>query len=263
MNRTMSVAGTFYPASCEEIKSYIKKFDKILSVHDIEIEKKDVKAVIVPHAGYVYSGFTANMAYKSVKDDKKRVIVIGPSHKIYLEGMSISMYDEIETPCGNLKVDKEYAKKIFDTYPFATFIKDAHHEHSTETQFPFIKYYFKDIEVVEIVYGKIDYKLLSLAVDEILKDKDNLLVVSTDLSHFYPLSKAKELDNICLNAIIKKDLKLFDKGCEACGLTGVKALIMTAQKSDMKVKFLDYRTSYDMTKDDQSVVGYSSFLFYR
>jgi len=260
--REMSVAGSFYPKSCEEVEGYIERFNKILSDHSIEIEPKKVKALIVPHAGYIYSGFTANMAYRSVDiSDKKRVVVIGPSHRVYLEGVSVSLFEAYETPCGDVLIDKEYAKKIYDEYPFATFIKDAHAEHSTETQFPFIKHYFDGLKAVEMVYGKLDFKLLSFVVEEILKDEQNLLVISTDLSHFYTLDQAKQLDNICLNAIIKEDMDLFDKGCEACGIIGVKALVSVARKMGLKAKLLDYRTSFDVTRDDKSVVGYVSFLF--
>jgi AmmeMemoRadiSam system protein B len=254
--RVMSVAGTFYPKSCEEVEGYFKRFEEIVS-----IEKKSVKAIIVPHAGYIYSGFTASLAYRSVDiSNKKRVVVIGPSHRVYLEGVSVCLFDEYETPCGALKIDSKYAKKLLDGFPFASFLPDVHKEHSTETQMPFIKRYFDGTEVVEIVYGRIDFKLLAFMVEEIVKDEENLLVISTDLSLFYDLQKAKHLDNICLNAIVKKDLELFDRGCEACGLVGVKALVSVAKKENVKVEFLDYRTSYDVTKDDKSVVGYSSFL---
>ena len=135
-----------------------------------------------------------------------------------------------------------------------------HLEHSTETQAPFIKHYFSDASIVEIVYGKMSYEGLSLLIDEVLEDEDNLLVISTDLSHFYTQEKANELDNICLNAIAKKDLALFDKGCEACGKLGVKAVIQSAIKKDLDSKVLHYCTSYNKTKDASRVVGYASAL---
>ena len=259
MNRVMSVAGSFYPSLCEDVEGYFDRFNQILSENDVFI-KEDVKAIIVPHAGYVYSGFTANVAYQAVKNYPKRVVVLGPSHRVYFEGVSVALYSEYETPCGAIMIDKEFSKKLVDEYPFANFFEKAHHEHSTETQMPFVKRYFPDAEVVEIVYGKVDFGLVSVMIEEILSDKHTLLVISTDLSHFYSLEDAKKLDNICLNAIVQKDLSMFDRGCEACGLVGVKALIKVAQKENLSVKFLDYRTSFDVTKDSQSVVGYTSFL---
>ena len=259
--RIMSVAGTFYPDDCQEIESFIKRFDDILVHHDIKVPKQNAKALICPHAGYVYSGFTANIAYKSVVPKGiKRVVVIGPSHRVYLEGVSVAKYDVYETPCGSIMIDKDFTKKLYEEFPFVTFIDDAHHEHSTETQMPFIKQYFPDAKVVELVYGKIDFKLLSFVVEEVLNQTDTILVISTDLSHFYTIEQAKKLDNICLNAVLKKDLELFDKGCEACGIIGVKALIMIAKKLNLDIKLLDYRTSFDASGDDKRVVGYSSFI---
>jgi hypothetical protein len=217
--------------------------------------------MIVPHAGYIYSGFTANIAYKASSYKKpKRVIVIGPSHHMYYAGASIALYDEYETPLGNIIMDKAYSLILKDKYDFLDFEDNMHLEHSTETQAPFIKHYFPNSQIVEIIYGQMPYQDLSLLLDEILEDEGNLLVISTDLSHFYTQEEANILDNICLDAIAKKDLNLLDKGCEACGKIGVKALINSAIKKDLNTKVLHYCTSYDATKDASRVVGYMSAL---
>ncbi len=256
--RKTAVAGTFYPNEAKEIKRYIEHFNKSFSVDNIDI---NTRAIISPHAGYVYSGFTANLAFNlSSKNQFKRVIVIGPSHKVYLEGASIALYDEYQTPLGNIKIDLEYSKILKEKYSFLNFKEEAHSEHSTETQAPFIKSYYDGLEIIEIVYGKLDSSLLSKLIDELLKDKNNLIVISTDLSHFYTLEEAKKLDNICLNAIASQDLEMFDKGCEACGMTGVKAIINSSLKNNLITKVLYYCTSYDRTKDDTRVVGYTSVL---
>ena len=206
--RKAVVSGSFYPDKKEEILKYINHFNSI----DFKTETfEDIKAIIVPHAGYIYSGFTANSAYKSIsKKDIKRVVVIGPSHRVYLKGASVALYDEYETPLGNLKMDKEFSKNLIDKYDFLDFNVECEFEHSTETQAPFIKHYFENVKLVEIVYGEIDYKDLSKVINEILSDSDNFVVISTDLSHFYTLEEAQKFDNICLEAINKKDLKLFD-----------------------------------------------------
>lgn len=259
--RKMSFAGSFYPNDKNEIEKYIKHFNEGFSLN----KKLDIKprAIISPHAGYIYSGFTANLAYNlSSKNDFKRVIVIGPSHKVYLEGASIALYEEYETPLGNIKIDLKYCEKLKNKFEFLIFKDEAHHEHSTETQAPFIKKYYenKDLEIVEIVYGKIDFNLISNLIEELLEDENNFIVISTDLSHFYTLEEAKKLDNICLNAILKKDLDMFNKGCEACGMIGVKAMIKSSIKNDFKTQVLHYCTSYERTKDDKRVVGYTSVL---
>jgi AmmeMemoRadiSam system protein B len=253
--RKTGFAGSFYPENKEEILRYIDHFTNQL---DLE-ESFDTKAMIVPHAGYIYSGFTANVAYNISKHKKpKRVVVIGPSHNMYFEGASIALYDEYETPLGNITIDEIYSNKLKDKYNFLDFEDNMHLEHSTEVQAPFIKHYFPDAFIVEIIYGKLSSTDLSLLIDEVLEDDENLLVISTDLSHFYTQEEANKLDNICLNAIAKKDLDLFDRGCEACGKVGVKAVIESAIKKGLNTKVLHYCTSYDRTNDASKVVGYTS-----
>ena len=257
--RKAVVSGSFYPDKKEEILKYINHFNSFKTNTETF---EDIKAIIVPHAGYIYSGFTANLAYQLISSSKKqikRVVVIGPSHRVYLKGASVALYDEYETPLGNLKIDKEFSKNLIDKYDFLEFNEECEFEHSTETQVPFIKHYFENVQLVEIVYGQIDYMDLSKVIDEVLTDADNLVVISTDLSHFYTLEEANKKDNICLEAIDKKDLKLFDY-CEACGKTGVEAIINWAIKNDYETKILNYCTSADVTKDKSRVVGYTSAL---
>lgn len=261
--RNTAVAGTFYPNSCSEINRYIEHFNNILENSNFTIDTTiDPRAVIVPHAGYIYSGFTANTAYKYVenKKDIKTLIVIGPSHKVLVEGISVARYDEYTTPCGEIKIDTELSKELKENFDFISFNPDAHKEHSTETQFPFIEHYLKDIEVVELVYGKIDPQDISYVIDHLLEDPSNFIVISTDLSHFYPLDDANKIDNVCLNAISTMDTTLLDRGCEACGILGVKGLILSANKKNMVSKVIDYRTSADASGDASRVVGYVSAI---
>ena len=258
--RKTSVAGTFYPNSCLEINKYIEHFNGILEDVDFCSDIK-VRAIISPHAGYVYSGFTANFAFNLIQKNKpKRVIVIGPSHRVYINGASIALYDEYETPCGNLKVDLDYSIKLKEEFDFLTFDESAHSEHSTETQMPFIKHCFEQTRVIEIVYGDINYQKISELIDELLKDEDNLIVISTDLSHFYTLKEANVLDQHCIDAIESLNISEFDSGGEACGMIGVKAIINSAVKNSFRSKIVDYRTSFDASSDEGSVVGYVSAL---
>ena len=255
--RKSVVSGSFYPDKKEELLKYINQFNSFKTNNETF---ENIKAIIVPHAGYIYSGFTANLAYKLASNKKiKRVIVIGPSHRVYLKGASVALYDEYETPLGNLKMDKEFSQNLIDKYDFLDFNVECEFEHSTETQAPFIKHYFENVQLVEIVYGEINYEDLSKVIDEVLVDSDNFVVISTDLSHFYTLEEAQKLDNICLEAIDKKDLKMFDY-CEACGKEGIKAIIDWAIKNDFDTKVLNYCTSADVTKDKSMVVGYTTAL---
>ena len=108
--RESAVAGSFYPASCSEIERYIAHFNTVLDENDFKSEAVEIapSAIIVPHAGYIYSGFTANVAYRSAAQKRagiKRVVVIGPSHRVYIDGASVALYDRYDSPCGEMKID--------------------------------------------------------------------------------------------------------------------------------------------------------------
>ncbi|MEA3521561.1 MAG: AmmeMemoRadiSam system protein B, partial [Campylobacterota bacterium] len=173
---------------------------------------------------------------------------------------SIARYDTYESPCGHLAIDTVFSKKLEAKYDVLHFFEKAHHEHSTEVQVPLIQNYFSATPIVEIVYGDIDVKDLALIVDDLLEDKSNFIVISTDLSHFYTQKEAEKLDAICMEAIDTMNVSLFDRGCEACGITGVKAMLLAAKSRDLQTQILDYRTSADASGDVSRVVGYVSVL---
>jgi len=255
--RQGAVSGSFYPNECNEIKHYIAHFNATMPKMNVDIMPR---ALIVPHAGYIYSGYTANLAYNltaSKRANIKRVIVIGPSHRIYLEGASIALYDTFQTPCKDIAIDLDFSLKLEEHYAFLDFIPQAHEEHSTETQMPFIEHYFPEASVVEIVYGQMEYTALSKLIDFCLEDEANLVIISTDLSHFHTQEVANGKDKHCIKAINHLDIQSLEQ-CEACGITGVKAMVQSAQKLGLKPHFLDYRTSYERTKDASRVVGYTS-----
>ncbi len=264
MIRDAGNKGLFYPNSCKEIESMIDRFNKILdsAIKDKSILQYKPKAIISPHAGYIYSGFTANIAHRLLKNNNpKRVVVIGPSHHVYFEGVSVSLADEYETPCNTLEIDTQYSHLMAKKYNLL-YIKEAHYkEHSTETQMPFIKHYLPNAKVVEYIYGKINYQTLIPLIEDALSQKDTAVVISTDLSHFYTLKEAKELDAICLTGVAKEDISILQRGCEACGKIGVEAIIAVAKKMGLKSKVLDYRTSADTSGDSSRVVGYMSAIF--
>ncbi len=261
MKRKMSVNGAFYPGRAVEIERYFEHFS---SVYDEEKSLPQIKprAVIVPHAGYIYSGYSANIAYRLLSQSKiKKFVVIGPSHKVGFEGASLCDFSAYETPFGDIDSSISLYQALKDKFDIPC-ILEAHQEHSTEVQFPFIKYYIEDAEIVEIVYSYADAASLCKIIDYILMQSDCGVVISTDLSHFHSLSNAARLDNICLEAIENIDIERLHSGCEACGKLGVEAMLLSAQKASLKSQLLDYRTSADASGDTDRVVGYVSACFY-
>ena len=261
--RESAVAGTFYPSKKESIEKMFANFNTILKSHlkDKTLLQLKSRAIIVPHAGYIYSGFTANVAYQLLKNsDIKKVVVIGPSHRVYLEGVSISDYDSFHTPMGKIPIDRELVAKLKAKFHLRLH-EEAHHEHSTEVQVPFLQEYLPNITIVELVYGKEDPRHLAQIIEYLLEDPTIGVVISSDLSHYYSLDAAKRLDSICLEAVAKEDATLLHKGCEACGKIGIEAILITAKKKGLKSLILDYRTSADASGDRSQVVGYMSAAF--
>ncbi|MBU1659216.1 AmmeMemoRadiSam system protein B [bacterium] len=260
MIREMSVSGSFYPQRSKDLYRYFEHFNEIYD-ENFKLATIKSKAVIVPHAGYVYSGYTANVAYRILEQNTiKNFVVIGPSHKVAFEGVSMCNFTSYETPIGDIAAADKVRKELQKTFKLSC-LKHVHAEHSTEVQFPFIKHYLEDANIIELVYGHIKPAVLSEIINFILQKEDCGVIISTDLSHFYTLDEANDLDNICLNSINKLDVSLIHKGCEACGKIGVEAMLMSAKKLNLTPTILDYRTSADASKDTSRVVGYVSVCF--
>ena len=260
MTREMSVAGSFYPDSKEEIEKYLTYFNKVYDRHFTLSDAKS-RIVIVPHAGYVYSGFTANVAYRILKNcGVKRFVVIGPSHRVGFDGISMCDYEEYKTPFGMLEADREIVKILQEKFALKC-MPQAHHEHSTEVQFPLLKYYIPDATLVELVYSNAKAKTISEIIDTLLKNKEIGIIISTDLSHFYTLKEANIIDHICIDSIEHLEIDRLHEGCEACGKIGVEGVLLSAKKAGMRAHIIDYRTSADVSNDASNVVGYVSAYF--
>jgi AmmeMemoRadiSam system protein B len=251
-------SGTFYPTNQNEIVSLIDKFNEILESHPEKLSKLKTKILISPHAGYIYSGFSANCGFASIKDDNfKRVVVIGPSHRVAFDGVSIANFDKYSTPFGDIDIDRELLENLQNRFNLIS-QNEAHFEHSTETQMPFLKYYLKDkFKVTELVYQNIDIENLEKIIEYLSTLEDTLIVISTDLSHFHTLDRAKYIDSYCVNGVKELNFEYLQK-CEACGILGLVAALIYAKKSTLKTQILDYRTSADSSGDSSRVVGYLS-----
>jgi len=262
MKRVAGNRGSFYPQQCSEVEQMIARFNE---KSDKAAEVKQLlglapRAIIAPHAGYIYSGFTANIAHRLLGNSTpRRVTVIGPSHHLYFEGISGSMMAEYETPCGDIPVDSDYLRHLAESHEIL-FVPEVHRqEHSTETQMPFIRHYCPEAKVIELIYGgRYDFHLLAALIETLLADPDNTVVISSDLSHFYTQEEAERRDRICLSGVAQQDISILERGCEACGMIGIKALVEVARKEQRRIELLDYRTSADISGDRERVVGYMS-----
>jgi len=267
--RKPAVAGAFYPADKDELT---KQVDEFLA-NAKKIDKGRLLAIVVPHAGYVYSGQVAAYSFKQLEDTNfKKIIIISPSHYVGFDGISIYNKGSFETPLGLVKIDEELANKIIQRNKRFIFYPQAHEkEHAIEVEIPFLQriYKDKDFKIVPVAMGNPaswDIKMLSDTLYDVI-DKDTFLIISVDLSHYYPYDKAKELDTSGISAIEKLDFyglgqQINNGNTEIDAPIAVLAMIMFANRSGAKAAVLKYANSGDITGDKSKVVGYSSIIIY-
>jgi len=223
------------------------------------------KGLISPHAGYVYSGQVAAYSYRQVKDrNYDTVIIIGPSHRVYLKGASVGNWDAYATPLGKVTVNQEIVKDLLSIGESFHFVKDAHiREHSVETQIPFLQRVLKNFDIVPIVMGVpslTDCVRISKALSKTVGKRNVLFVASSDMSHFPNYGNANKVDRKTLSLIEKFDPELvFNSEAESlakgipnlsttlCGLSSVVTVMMTVkQLGGNGVKILHYANSGDV-----------------
>ncbi len=256
-------AGRFYPKECLGVEHRFASFRNRAQHAKKAVSTHTPRAIIVPHAGYVFSGYTADLAYRSaIKSRAKRIILIGPSHDTYFSGISASSYEAFATPCGILRSDMGYLDQMKQRFALQEMDVIYHNEHSTEVQLPFINHYMPEKKVIELVYGEVSPQALSEMMAYLLKDPDNLVVVSSDLSHYYSQKEAKKRDLVCQKGVETLDPAVLKQGCEACGYAGIEALVRAAKALGLHSELLDHRSSADTSGERQHVVGYMSAVFW-
>ena len=232
----------WYPENKHELNEVLHKFLKTGK------RKKQVKGIIVPHAGYEYSGAVAGIAFSVVKTPIKKAIIIGPSHYVYLYDAMTSNKDYWETPLGKIK--------LFNTDFFRG---DIEQEHSIKNQVPFLQK-IRCNEILPLMIGKITDEQAQEIAKKLAKIKA-LYVFSTDLSHFLPYEQAVERDKETIEAIESLDLKNFSN-VDACGYYPLLVMMHLCKLKKTKPILIEYKNSGDVTGDKyHGVVGYSSFWF--
>ena len=247
-----SFAGSFYEADpvrlSNDIKSYLAQAKKVVS--------KKPRAIIVPHAGYMYSGSVAAFGYKQLEGYMyNKIVIIGPSHRSVFNGMATIYAKAFETPLGNVPVfNNEGKHQGIEVIPEAFSM-----EHNIEVQLPFLQSVLNGFKIFPILTGYIDKNSEEFIKIDNLLDDITLLVVSSDLSHYLPYEQCKSIDSKTLNLIETKSPQITQE--QACGAAGLNILLKIAKKRNWMAKFLKYTNSGDITGDKFSVVGYTSFVF--
>lgn len=255
-------SGKFYPDDSETLQFAIRQF---LDTISLDCKRGHLKSLVCPHAGYIYSGYTAGHSYKVLeqclggfKNDLK-IFLIGPCHNTEVEGLALSTMDEWNTPIGGVEVSSVVSDMIQSE-------EDCHEnnqahelEHSLEVQLPFLQVTLanRDFNIIPILVSKGDYSAYADILEKYLDD-DSLLLVSTDLSHYDSYDSAKEKDKKTIDAILDLNIDQFQSLGDACGKLPLLILLELAKRNKWKPNLADYRNSGDTAGDKTAVVGYAS-----
>jgi AmmeMemoRadiSam system protein B len=258
--RTPAVAGLFYPDDPIELHNQVQQF-----LQQVKLSPEPPpKALIAPHAGYIYSGPIAASVYArlhAVRTLITRVVLLGPSHRLGFRGIATSQMAAFQTPLGSIPIDQETVQSI-QILPDVGFLEQAHvQEHSLEVHLPFLQEVLADFKLVPLVVGDARPPQVGAVLEALWGDPETLIVISSDLSHYQDYAAAQRLDHQTSHAI--ETLQFDAIGYEqACGRNPVNGLLWVAQRKHLHGKTIDLRNSGDTAGSRDRVVGYGAYVFH-
>jgi len=247
-------AGTFYPDNANNLLKMFRRFE----TQSVFSKYNNIKAIIVPHAGYIYSGFIAYNGFKVASTDRyNKIVTLSPSHYVPIDGVACNNFSKLSTPLGKIDTTNDYKalqKQKGYTLENSIFLN----EHSFEILLPFIKHFYPNTPLTSLIAGNINnYQIYAKKINQLIEK--SLLIVSSDLSHFHPYKIARQIDNTTIKKIL--NLKPIIKPEEACGANGINILITIALLNNWTPILIKYQNSGDTAGDKSSVVGYCSIIF--
>jgi AmmeMemoRadiSam system protein B len=257
--RHPAVAGLFYPADPDELRRALA--DAFGAAEAPPPDAPVPQALVVPHAGYVYSGPIAASAYLRVAPAHaviRRVVLLGPSHRVYLDGLAVPSDDEFDGPLGRVRIDRDL-RDVVRVLP-GVVVHDRPHrdEHSLEVQLPFLQTVLDHFTLLPISVGNASPDQVATVLEAVWGGPETLVVISTDLSHYHAYDEASRLDARTAAAIVtRRPDDIADD--DACGARPLRGLLRVAIGHDLSVQQLDLRNSGDTAGDRHRVVGYGAF----
>ncbi|MFO1395590.1 MAG: AmmeMemoRadiSam system protein B [Burkholderiales bacterium] len=256
--RPAAVAGMFYPDARARLAADVQRY----LADALPTAGAAPKAVIVPHAGYVYSAPIAAAAYArlaALRGRVRRVVLLGPTHRVPVRGLAVPSAQAFATPLGDVTIDQEALARVSDLPQVVT--SDAAHarEHALEVQLPFLQAVLGEFALVPFAVGDASSEEVAQVLDAVWGGPETLIVVSSDLSHYLPYAAAQRRDRATADAILALDDALDHE--QACGATPINGLALVARRRGLVPSLLDLRNSGDTAGDRDRVVGYASFAF--
>jgi hypothetical protein len=221
------------------------------------------KAIIAPHAGYIYSGAIAASAFARFIPDRqviKRIVLLGPSHRIALDGLACTFADAFSTPLGDIPVDTDMVREL-TALPGIKILEAAHsQEHALEVELPFLQIILDQFTIVPLVTGRASSELVAEVIEAAWGGAETRFVISSDLSHYHESQVATRLDRRTATAIESLDVcAIADE--QACGCVAIRGMLAAAKRKGLHASTLDLRNSGDTAGPRHQVVGYGAFEF--
>lgn len=259
-HRPAAVAGLFYPADpallAREVTAMLR------AVPAMAVAGENIKALVVPHAGYVYSGPIAATAYAALAQAAtriRRVVLLGPAHRVAFHGLALPDADAFETPLGIVPLDAG-AMRALANFPQISINAAAHaREHSLEVQVPFLQTVLGEFSLLPLVVGMATPEQVAELLERVWGGDETLIVISSDLSHYLPFAAAQTHDRQAAQTILQLQSTLDHE--QACGATPLNGLMLAARRRGLKPHLLDLRNSGDTAGPRDGVVGYGAFAF--
>ncbi len=259
--RPPAVAGAFYPASGEEIVSMIDPW----LAEDISLPRQDPpRALIVPHAGYVYSGAVAARAFSLWKNAPqiKTVVIVGPAHRVPFYGIATVSVDALATPLGVVPVDARLRDALVARFDFVGYLDEAHApEHSLEVELPFIQRVAPQAKVLPLLNGQVSAEQEAAVLEWLWQQKGVYFVISSDLSHYHPYEQAQQIDAQTAQLIEQGRWDALS-GERACGFKGIQGLLKLAERHPLQLARLALVNSGDTAGPKDQVVGYGAWAIW-
>jgi AmmeMemoRadiSam system protein B len=264
--RPAAVAGAFYPAQAtilnKDVQQYLRESGTHLPSGQEALSWP--KALIVPHAGYVYSGPIAASAYNLLAPGRgkiQRVVLLGPAHRVPFRGIALPGVDAFQTPLGALSVDRAGVAAIA-RLPQVLELPVAHaQEHALEVQLPFIQEVLGPVSILPLVVGEATTQEVAEVLDVLWGGPETVILISSDLSHYHPYAEARGIDTATVQQILRLDGTPIHHE-QACGATPINGLLQIARRHHLQPRLLDLRNSGDTAGSRDTVVGYAAFAFF-
>ena len=262
--RPPAVAGRFYPSDSKKLKSQIASCLQTAATTRPEADQEPPKAIIAPHAGYIYSGPIAASAYAKLATHRStiiRVALLGPSHFVRLRGLAVPTAEvtAFRTPLGNVPLDRSALDALVERFPFVTARDDAHtDEHCLEVHLPFLQYVLNQFTLLPLVVGDASPEQTADVLESLWDSRGTLIVISSDLSHYHDYATAKQRDRRTAEAVTSLNFEHLTPA-DACGCYPIQGLLALAHRRGLTAKLLDLRNSGDTAGPRDRVVGYGAF----